>query len=291
MRWIAVDWGTTSLRAWLMDGEAPIDARNDERGMNRLTPDAFERTFLDLAADWVDGPTTVRICGMAGARQGWHEGPYRAVPCTPLDGAGVKVPVDDDRLDVAIVPGLSQTAPHADVMRGEETQIAGLLARFPDFDGCACLPGTHTKWVHLSAGEVVSFQTVMTGETFQLYAKSSVLRHSLGGDGWDDDAFDTALSEALSRPERMVARLFGLRAADLLQGQESGAARATLSGLLIGAELAATRPWWLGRDVVICGSDRTMPVYDRALRAQGVTTRTLPAAESTLAGLASLVTP
>ena len=286
--WIAVDWGTSALRATRMNGARAQEARTSDAGMGGLTPDAFEPTLLALVEDWLDGPTDVLACGMAGARQGWHEAPYRPVPCPPVAGDTAEIPTADPRLRVRIVPGLSQTTPHPDVMRGEETQIAGVLRLRKDFDGCACLPGTHTKWVHLSAGEVISFRTVLTGELFSLLSRESVLRHSLAGDGWDDDAFGSAFSDALSRPEVLPARLFTLRAADLLSDQPSATARATLSGLLIGAEMAATKPWWLGREVTVCGSDRTAPIYARALESQGIRIHTVPAEAATLAGLAAL---
>jgi 2-dehydro-3-deoxygalactonokinase len=285
-RWIAVDWGTSSLRATLMpDGET----RAVDRGMNALTRDAFEASLLELIGDWLDpdGPTEVIACGMVGARQGWVEAPYRPVPCPPL-GPPVAAPVRDPRLTVRVVPGLSQTRPHADVMRGEETQIAGILSEDKEFDGVACLPGTHTKWVHVSAGEVVSFRTVLTGELFATLCNHSVLRHSLTGNGWDEAPFLDAVSDALSRPETLTARLFELRAADLLHGQDPATARSVLSGLLIGAELAATRPWWLGREVVITGSERTTRAYAAALGAQGVAPRIRPAEATTLAGLAAV---
>ncbi len=104
----------------------------------------------------------------------------------------------------------------------------------PGFDGVLCLPGTHSKWVHLSAGEVVSFQTFMTGEMFALLSEQSVLRHGMAGEGWDEAAFDEGVSDALSRPERIGARLFALRAEGLMSGLVPAAARARLSGLLIG---------------------------------------------------------
>ncbi|UWQ18788.1 2-dehydro-3-deoxygalactonokinase [Jannaschia sp. M317] len=284
-RWIAVDWGTTALRASLMEGDTPLETRASDKGMNSLTPEEFEPTLLALADDWVAGPTEVLCCGMVGARQGWVEARYSAVPCPALGTGLTTVPTKDPRLSVRIVPGLKQVTPHADVMRGEETQIAGILRAIPGFDGVACLPGTHTKWCHLSADEVVSFRTVMTGELFATITKQTVLRHSLAGDGWSEDAFLEAVSDALSKPEMLTARLFELRAADLLTGQEAGVARAVLSGLLIGSELAATRPWWLGRDVVITGSGKTTPAYAAALSSQGVTPRILPADAMTYAGL------
>ena len=285
--WIAVDWGTTALRITRMTGATAVDTRANGAGMNSLAPGEFEAALLDLAGDWVDGPTRVIACGMVGARQGWAEAPYRTAPCTPFDGGLVPVVTQDPRLQVSIVPGVKQISPHPDVMRGEETQIAGILASIDGFDGVACLPGTHTKWAHLSAGEIVSFRTVMTGELFATITAQTVLRHSLAGDGWIEGAFLEAVSDALSRPETLTARMFELRAADLLHGQDAATGRAILSGLLIGAELAATKAWWMGRDIVITGSDKTTRAYAAALSAQGLTPKTLPADAMTLAGLAA----
>ena len=192
---------------------------------------------------------------MAGARGGWEEAPYATVPCPPGPAAFARPRTRDPRLSVRILPGLRQDQP-PDVMRGEETQLAGLLAAEPGFDGVACLPGTHTKWVHLSAGEVVSFASYMTGEIFALLATASVLRKTVAPDGWSDPDFLQAVEDGMARPERTAARLFGLRAEALLHGLPPERARARLSGLLIGAELAGARPYWLGREVVLIGADR-----------------------------------
>jgi 2-dehydro-3-deoxygalactonokinase len=188
---------------------------------------------------------------------------------------------------VWIAPGLKQAQP-ADVMRGEETQIAGALRLLPGFDGVICLPGTHSKWAQVSAGEVVSFQTFMTGELFALLSDASVLRHTLQGDGWDEAAFAAAVGDAMARPERLGARLFSLRAESLIAGLTPGVAKARLSGLLIGVELAAARPYWLGQRVTLVGADRLTAHYARALAAQGVVAQAMPATDCTLAGLQTL---
>lgn len=287
--WIAVDWGTTNLRAWAL-GEGRILAHAaSEDGMGRLDRDGYEPALMRLIGPWLtDGhQTDVIACGMVGSRQGWHEAPYRSVPCTPLDPAAlVSAPVRDSRISVRLIPGLKQTTP-ADVMRGEETQIAGVLSLSPGFDGVICLPGTHSKWVHVSAGEVVSFQTFMTGEMFALLSQASVLRHGMATGGWDDGAFDAGLNDALSRPDRIGAKLFGIRAEGLIAGLTSAAARARLSGLLIGVELAAAKPYWLGQSVAIVGSEGLAQSYARALRAQGADPRLVSGTDATLAGLAA----
>ena len=286
--WIAVDWGTTHLRAFAMGPAGVLAEAESDDGMATLARDGYEPALMRLVAPWLAqaAPVDIIACGMVGSRQGWLEAPYRDTPCAPLDPPTlVTVPLADPRVTLRLVPGLRQVRP-ADVMRGEETQIAGALAAMPGFDGVLCLPGTHSKWVHVSAGEVVSFQTCMTGELFALLSTQSVLRHGMAGDGWDEHSFINALSDAMSHPERFSARLFSLRAEALIAALPAAAARARLSGLLIGIELAATCPYWLGQQVVIVGAPKLAATYAAALAAQGVVARTLPAAACTIAGLA-----
>lgn len=287
VEWIAVDWGTSRLRAWAMRGETALAEASSGQGMGRLDRAGFEPALLSLIAPWLgSGRMPVIACGMVGSRQGWAEAPYRAVPCRPLAAALVAAPAADPRLELHIVPGLKQAAP-PDVMRGEETQIAGFLRRQPEFDGVLCLPGTHSKWARISAGEVVSFLTCMTGDLFAAIAGHTVLRHSVGTEEQGDDAaFLHAVEETLSRPERLAARLFGLRAEALLQGLGPGAARSRLSGYLIGAELAASRAYWLGQDLAIIGAPGLAALYETALRGQGAAPRRADAGAMTLAGLA-----
>jgi 2-dehydro-3-deoxygalactonokinase len=287
--WIAVDWGTSNLRAWAMGPDGIMASASSDDGMGHLARDRFEPALLALVGPWLGAKVTpVIACGMVGSRQGWFEAPYRSVPCSPLDRTGlVRVPVQDARIAVHIAPGLKQPRP-ADVMRGEETQIAGALALHPAFDGVMCLPGTHSKWARISAGEVVSFQTFLTGEMFALLSESSVLRHGMAGKGWDDAAFDRGVSDALSRPDRIGAQLFALRAEGLIADLSPAQARARLSGLLIGVELAGAKPYWLGQPITLIGAEALCQNYARALASQGATARILPATECTLAGLASL---
>ncbi|MDJ1006400.1 MAG: 2-dehydro-3-deoxygalactonokinase [Paracoccaceae bacterium] len=282
--WVAVDWGTTRLRAWAMRGGSVAAEAVSDKGMNSLEKNEFEAALLQAVEPWLgQGRMRVFASGMVGARQGWAEAPYRAVPCPPLAGPGIAVETADPRLHVTILPGLKQAAP-ADVMRGEETQIAGYLYQNQGFDGVACLPGTHSKWAEVSAGEVVSFRTFMTGELYDFLAHASVLRHSVG-EGWDAAAFEIALSDTLSRPESLGAKLFGIRAEGLLDGLPPAAATARLSGLLIGAELAAARPYWLGRDVVVIGAETVSARYIEALENQGVSAAYANSDEMTRAGL------
>ncbi|MBM3604463.1 MAG: 2-dehydro-3-deoxygalactonokinase [Alphaproteobacteria bacterium] len=281
--WIAADWGTTNLRLWAMSGRRPVQRRALERGMGSLPPDQFAPALAEATEGWPAVP--VIASGMVGARQGWVEAPYLSVPC-PATPHLIEVPGDPGGRPVRIVCGLRQDNP-ADVMRGEETQIVGLLALSPDFDGIACLPGTHTKWARVSAGEICNFKSFMTGELFSLISHQSVLRHSLGGGYADATAFGAALSDAMARPERGYGALFQIRAETLLNDLDPAVARGRLSGTLIGWELAAARPWWLGCEVTIIGAPDLSALYAQALAAQGVPAALMSVEDATLAGLAA----
>ncbi len=284
--WIAVDWGTTHLRAWAMGADDTVlaEARSDD-GMGTLTRDQFEPALLKLITPWLGaGQTHVIACGMVGSRQGWAEAPYRATPCPAATDMLIEAPAKDPRIRVHLVPGVKQMTP-ADVIRGEETQIAGFLHENNGFDGVLCLPGTHSKWVHISAGEIVSFRTLLTGELFALLSDHSVLRHSIAPQGWDAEAFAEAVSDTLAKPETLAAKLFALRAEQLLHDQDPQTARARLSGLLIGAELAAAKPYWLGQPVALIGAAALTQIYAQALAAQGLTAPQAEGSTMTRAGL------
>lgn len=286
--WVAADWGTSNLRVWVFDDAGHIiDQGQSEQGMGQLTPEQFEDVLIGLIERHlsVSRVLPVVISGMAGARQGWVEAPYAPVPAPPPSAKSAARPVlRDPRIAVSILPGMSQAKP-ADVMRGEETQIAGFLSANPKFDGVICLPGTHSKWVHISAGEVVSFRTFMTGEIFALLASQSVLRHSVSTEGWDNAAFTLAVEHAMSTPASVAADLFRLRADGLLHDLAAAEARARLSGLLLGMELAGARAYWLGQNVALIGERALSDLYAEALAAQGVPVEQADVTEMTIAGL------
>jgi 2-dehydro-3-deoxygalactonokinase len=282
--WIAADWGQSHLRVWGLSGHSVVQSAQSGHGMAHLSRAEMEPALLALIEDWLpEGQVTpVILCGMLGGAKDWIEASYRPVPCPPLGKPLVQAESRDLRVSLHVVPGLKQSTP-PDVMRGEETQIAGFIALNPDWDGVICLPGTHSKWAHISAGEVVSFQTFLTGEMFALLSDHSTLRHSLGG--WDEAGFAQGFDESMERPERLMARLFSIRAQTLLQTQDTGYARARLSGLLIGAELAATKPYWLGQRVAVIGAKDVAQAYAAACVRLSVPVTLHDMADMTLAGL------
>ena len=272
---IAADWGTSNLRVWSMDHQGNvINNITKGKGMSSLKPSEFEPYLMSQIGNWLpkqrDAKYPIIICGMAGAKTGWKEAAYLTAPCSPINKAKIiKIETEDKRFSVSIVPGVMQRSP-PDVMRGEETQIAGYLSKNPDFEGIICLPGTHTKWVHISAGEIVSFKTFMTGEIFLSLSEHSILKSSVQSNDFDLTSFLEAFEDIYSNPALLSAKLFGLRAADLLEHTSTKILKSKLSGYLVGSELAGAKSYWLGQNIVMIGSDNLCILYVKALKKLGL---------------------
>ena len=143
---------------------------------------------------------------------------------------------------------LGQLSPRDELGVKARLAVAGFAQAQPSWDGVICLPGDPSHWVHLSAGEVVSFQSFLTLR----------LAKALDGGGTPDI---TALHDTMARPERLATHL---RSAEL------GGNRDEILGHLLGAELAAARAYWLGQEVIVLGEGAKAQGYLAALEAQGV---------------------
>lgn len=289
----AVDWGTTRMRVWLIDKDGKVLAeRRGDDGLITARRKGFS-TILEghLTAMGAPEALPVIICGMAGSRQGWLEAPYVTVPA-PLSAilAGA-AQVPGQRRDIRIVPGLAQRQIDTpDVMRGEETQLAG--AGLPATGRhLVCMPGTHSKWVLVEHGAVAGFGTWPTGELYSVLAAHSILRHSLGEQPSPVTAgnafFRRWCESALGEGGDVTSRLFAIRAAGLLQDLKADDAAACLSGLLIGGEIASAgrRYGKSAEPVVLIASGALGALYAEALGLAGLEIRTVDADEAVRAGL------
>ena len=291
---IAADWGTSNLRIWGIDHRGQvIDTINNGKGMSSLIPSEFEPYLISLIESWLpkegNAKCPIIICGMAGAKTGWKEAAYLKAPCPPINKEKIiQVETEDQRISVSIVPGIMQTSP-PDVMRGEETQIAGYLSKNPDFDGIICLPGTHTKWAHISANEIVSFKTFMTGEIFLSLSERSILKTSVQSNDFDSTSFLEAFEDTYSNPALLSSKLFGLRAADLLENTSTKFLKSKLSGYLIGCELAGAKSYWLGQNIIMIGNNDLCILYQKALKKLGINTTIESTQNVTLNGLKQVI--
>lgn len=269
--WIAVDWGRSRQRAWAMRGSGVRDHRQQNATTENLS---------DWLSDWLtDVSNLVLACGVLGPVGG-------AVPCKPLSEGLWSIDIGDPRIDLRLIPGLRQAAP-LDLMQGDETRVEGFLALNKNWDGVLCLVGEETRWVHVSAGEVVSFQSFLTGSMVNALMQGRLAEHHLAEPETDRSAFAEALSDAMAKPERVMARLHEVHAARILDGLEPAPARARLLGALIGAELAAARPFWLGQQLAVVGEGELARLYVDALSEQGAPAALADEPRVTLEGLKS----
>lgn len=296
-RLIAIDWGTTSQRAWLLGADGVVLAtRRRDSGLLATTravdlddelarARAYERVFLEVCGDWLDqNPGLPSIaCGMVGSAQGWLEAPYLTVPA-PLDLATRLTTVRHHHGVLHVVPGLRMApAPDGveagDVLRGEETQLLGVLSQLAgsastvpdDAELVVVLPGTHTKWVLVRGNGVRTFVTALTGELFDLLTRHGLLARTAGLPVRDDAAFEHGVRTATRSSRGLAAELFGGRALVLDQVVAPSSLPDYISGVLVGDEVAHLLPTVPpGARVVLCGAPDLVRRYESALAVHGV---------------------
>jgi 2-dehydro-3-deoxygalactonokinase len=299
---IALDWGTSSLRAYRMGaGGKVLDTRHLPWGIMRLptapaegaAPAApasgFELAFEQACGDWLRAAPGLPViaCGMVGSAQGWKEASYLDIPVDLRDIGTRLTMVDTGRgAQLGIIPGLLQRQGLPNVIRGEETQVAGAVDSQDDADEDLLigLPGTHSKWVRVRGGRIVEFDTFMTGEVYAALRGHTILGRTMAdAPAPDDAAFRRGLSVAGSDLGLggVLSTIFSTRALGLT-GELPGTAQPDyLSGLLIGHEICSLRELLKRRGeptrIVLCGDEDLCRRYARALPEFGLSAPQLAA--------------
>jgi 2-dehydro-3-deoxygalactonokinase len=304
-RLIALDWGTSSLRAYRLGANGQrLELRALPWGVMQL-PEVgaeanagFEAAFEQACGDWLQAApaTPVIAAGMVGSRQGWCEVPYLNVPIA-VDQIGGSLHTLRNRHGqiIHIVPGLIENSPLPNVIRGEETQVVGVLALNAQRNNTVAdhqrpentligLPGTHSKWVqiHHSAmhSEVSHFDTFMTGEVFAALCGHTILGRGMEAAGSNADdaqrAFERGLNVAQTPAGRVgvLSTIFSTRTLGLTGVLDGAGQREYLSGLLIGHEIAALKNMLQEQDrlperVMLVGETALCERYTRALYVYG----------------------
>jgi 2-dehydro-3-deoxygalactonokinase len=276
-RLIALDWGTTSLRAYLLgDGGTVIERRSEPLGILSVPNQDFAGALAMITDPWRrKHPELPAVAsGMIGSAQGWIEAPYVDAPADlPTIAQGlVMVPGSG----LAVVPGVAQRGASPDVMRGEETQIFGALATRPELARTATLvmPGTHSKWVRVAGGGIARFTTYMTGELFSVLREHSILgRLATGSSAPNDEAeagaFTRGVRRAAEASQGVAGLLFSARSGVLVADLPAKESLEYLSGLLIGDEVRAGLAGGERPDAII-GEPSLCSRYAAALATFGV---------------------
>ncbi len=270
---IAVDWGSTSLRAYQLNARGEIVERRHAPLGVLACAGRFEAVLREQIRGWDD--TLVILAGMIGSRQGWVEVPYVQCPATAAAVAGGMTRIDSPGLsgrNLWIVPGLTcgGTTPNAwDVMRGEETQVFGLMNHLEARRHLVCMPGTHSKWVLVRGGCIEVFFTAMTGEVFDLLRKHSLLASLMTeGDGsLDHSAIKQGIARARA-PGGLLNHLFSVRTSGLMGTLAPTQLASYLSGILIAHEVLDS-PWaddLGGQAIHLIGGSTLLEIYSIVMR-------------------------
>ena len=269
---IALDWGTTRARAYLIGEDGCVlDRRLSDTGIQSVPPGGYPDAFEALAGDFrrARPDAAILLAGMVGSRNGWIEAAYVPCPAAPDDiaGAGLEVALAAGTC-ATIVPGLSCDADGFDVMRGEETLIVGLGLD----DGIACLPGTHSKWARIEGGRITGFASFMTGEVYGLLRNGSILARLAQEPAAGDAALGRELGHrAASRPGGLLNSAFLARTEVLAGRMPGGAVGPYLSALLIAQEIAGALALFGRPERVHLVADGVMAEgYGAALAAAGL---------------------
>ena len=263
---IAVDWGTTNRRAYLIGEDGSCGREfEDGRGILSVGRGEFEAAVREVRERLGEKP--MLLAGMVGSNRGWIEAPY--VPCpASMDQLVAKLVRPGDR--EAIVPGVcDDLKDRADVMRGEEVQLlGGVAAGLVDPDTLVCHPGTHNKWVTLRRGKIESFRTVMTGELFSILKEHSILADLLGGKVALGEAFSAGVQLGLSSQD-LPAELFTVRARVLLGKAKKEDAASFASGLLIGTDVRIGLSYPTSAQITVVGKPELTGLYAAAIHDAG----------------------
>jgi 2-dehydro-3-deoxygalactonokinase len=301
-RFIAGDWGSTSLRLSLCAAGGRILARASGRGIG-VVAGQFESEIERLLALWSSTPQDLPLllCGAVGSNIGWREAPYVVCPANADDIATRVMRFQFGQRPVRIMPGLScrngLDAP--DFMRGEETQIIGALHLRPELATgrhLLGLPGTHSKWAVVDQGLVTAFSTALAGELYAALADHSVLLHGVGRSvPTDIPSFRQGLDRVGRHgAEHLLQLLFETRARQLQGGLAGAQAASFLSGLIIGADIAiASRRLQadagIARTITLIGTPDLAALYAQGFAMRDISITTMDGGEAALAGLCHLL--
>ena len=276
---IGVDWGTSTLRAYLAhESGTVLERRERPLGILAVTDGNFEAALESTVGDWLERyrHVPVILSGMIGSRQGWVETRYLGCPADLHSLGSAMSPVDLARgRRIWITSGLSCEDPHGtpDIMRGEEVQILGVIGERDLGPATLCLPGTHSKWVRIQDGRVITFTTHMTGEIFEAIRDHTIISRSILCDGWSDQAFIDGVERA-GAAGGLLRHVFGVRTKTLLGRIETRVAAAYLSGLMIGYELSNATEKKMP-EITLIGGGRLTELYAMALNHIGHDARTV----------------
>jgi 2-dehydro-3-deoxygalactonokinase len=282
---IAIDWGSSSFRAYLMSPDAHVlDEVASGDGIGSVAAGAYPATLKRLIGRWLEAHPSLPVVasGMVGSRHGWREAAYVTCPAGPSEVAAQLTPVEADGRRVHLAAGLSHVdeAGQPDVMRGEETEIFGVAEAGARL---IVLPGSHSKWAQVDGDRIVAFKTFVTGELFAAvrdhtivgaFARAAPAKNP--GEPFALGVRRGAAAGACEGKSGLLGLMFGARSLPLMGALPDDDSGEYLSGLLIGAEIGEARRLFPGETRYLAGAEALVERYLAAFAALDVSARAAP---------------
>ena len=286
--WIAIDWGTTNFRAWIIKNNKILKEINRPHGIKNIPNKNFEDILNKNIKIPKKNNRKIKIisCGMIGSKQGWLDTGYNKNLNLTKNNL-VKVKTKNKNIDFYIVKGLSQKQPY-DVIRGEETQILGYLESDKKFSGFICLPGTHSKWIKITAGKLINFKTYMTGELFEIISRNSILKYSINDKKINLKTFKNSVILSQKKYFNLFDYLFEFRSRALLT-KKKYYPKSELLAYLIGNEIKSNINELRNFKVIIIGSDFNSKLYSQAMQILKIDNKIINSKNVTINGLRILL--
>ena len=271
---IALDWGTTSFRAYLGDAQGHVtDTISAPHGILSVTGGDFDAALETHIGHW-DKNLPILAAGMITSRQGWIELPYVACPAGPAELArALHHHTSKQGRHIAFSTGLSYRSTDGipDVMRSEETQVFGSFGQGVTH---FVTPGTHSKWITVEGGRITSFSTYVTGEIFAALKDHTILGRMIKDAPTDEAAYARGVTAALDDPAGFLHRIFSARSLALFNELAPESIASYLSGQVIGTEVAhAVRDNPKTADYAILASEGIGSRYAKAMELAGLKAR------------------
>ncbi len=278
---VAIDWGTSSFRLYLIDPEGHVIQRHvTDEGILAIEDKRYEQV-LKKNLEQVEASDSVPIIcsGMITSKNGWLETEYAPCPATTQDIAARLSCLETSEFGtIHFVPGVKQLEPQPDIMRGEETQLLGLTSQAKQV---IILPGTHSKWVTVENETILGFATFMTGDLYNAVTSKTILQ-AVRKTEWSKEDFKAGVWEGAARVRvgnGLLAGLFQARVKSILELDVRADSASYLSGYLIGTEIGEAGKMGFStlNDLLVAGSDNLTRYYRTALTELGIGSKPAPA--------------
>lgn len=256
-KFISCDWGTSSFRLRLIEPEtqrvlAEVISQQGIASTYAIWKNSSSDRFLFYQSILSDAiktlsaqcgynlrEVTVIISGMASASIGMKELEYKTLP---VKTGGIDLSIDaidpssNFKHRMILISGVKSAN---DVMRGEETIIAGCDIPNTDDEQLFILPGTHSKHIIVKNGMIIDFKTFMTGDFFDLLSTKSILATSVEKENLPAEITTSYFEKGVKEGafNNLLNRIFHIRTNQLFNKLQPGENYHFLSGLLIGTEL------------------------------------------------------